>query len=268
MKYNFSNKDLKLLNSNLAIKLMLQGEKIEPKKVLRLVKFEREMEQLQVELIKMQHWVVDNNKRVCILFEGRDAAGKGGAIRRINHHLNPRNYRVVALGKPTEVERGQWYFQRYVNKLPNPGEIVFFDRSWYNRAVVEPVNGFCTQAEYRRFLNDVVHFEDMFTTDGLILIKLYFSISKQEQNRRFYEIKSNPLKRWKMSPVDDKAQELWNEYTHYKEEMFRRTHTSSNPWIIIEANRKTEARLAAIRHILKVIPYKNENSSESRPPII
>lgn len=258
MDYNFKERELKLLNSNLALKIMLQEEKIEPRKVLRFVKYEREIEQLQVELIKMQHWVVANNKRMCILFEGRDAAGKGGAIRRINHHLNPRNYRVVALDKPTEVERGQWYFQRYVNKFPNPGEIVFFDRSWYNRAVVEPVNGFCTKDEYNRFMNDIVPFENMFTSDGLILIKFYFSISKGEQKRRFDEIHNNPLKRWKLSPVDDRAQELWDEYTEYKEEMFKVSHTEKNPWIVIQANRKTEARIAAIKHLLEIVPYKEK----------
>lgn len=258
MPYNFSKKDLKLLNSNLAMKLMLQSEKIEPRKVLRNVKYEREVESLQVELIKLQHWVINQNKRVVILFEGRDAAGKGGAIRRINHHLNPRHYRVVALPKPTEEERGQWYFQRYINRLPNPGEIVFFDRSWYNRAVVEPVNGFCTKTEYEQFMDEVVNFENMITRDGIILIKFYFSITKKEQARRFDEIKNNPLKRWKMSPVDERAQGLWDEYTSYKEKMFKQTHTHKNPWIIIEANRKTSARLNAIKYLLEKIPYNQE----------
>ncbi len=256
MPYNFSKKDLKLLNSNLAIKLMLQSTEIEPQKVLRNVRYERQIEQLQVELIKLQHWVIENKQRVAILFEGRDAAGKGGAIRRINHHLNPRYYRVVALPKPSEEERGQWYFQRYINHLPNPGEIVFFDRSWYNRAVVEPVNGFCTAEAYEQFMDEVVKFENMITRDGIILIKFYFSITKKEQARRFEEIKNNPLKRWKMSPVDDMAQELWDEYTAYKERMFKLTHTHKNPWLIIEANRKTVARLAAIKHVLKIIPYQ------------
>ena len=223
MKYNFKDKELRLLNSNLALKMLVQQELVEPKKVLRNVISEKEIEKLQVELIKLQQWVINNNKRVCILFEGRDAAGKGGAIRRVTHHLNPRNYRVVALPKPSEEERLQWYFQRYVNELPKAGEIVFFDRSWYNRAVVEPVNGFCTKEEYERFMNDVLHFEDMITNDGILLIKFYFSISKREQSRRFADIKADPLKRWKMSPVDDRAQELWDEYTTYKEAMFQ-TH--------------------------------------------
>ena len=258
MKYNFNNKDLKLLNSNLALKIMLQSELVEPRKVLRNVKYERQIENLQVELIKLQHWVIENRKRVVILFEGRDAAGKGGAIRRINHHLNPRFYRVVALPKPTEEENGQWYFQRYINKLPNPGEIVFFDRSWYNRAVVEPVNGFCTVDQYNQFMDEVVPFEEMITRDGIILIKFYFSISKSEQARRFAEIKSNPLKRWKLSPVDERAQGLWDEYTLYKEKMFKHSHTHKNPWIIIEANKKTKARLDAVKYLLKTIPYQEK----------
>ncbi len=255
MKYSFSNKDLKLLNSNLAIKIMLKQDEIDPKRALRYVKYEKEVERLQVDLIKLQHWVINNGKRICVIFEGRDAAGKGGAIRRITHHLNPRNYRVEALPKPTPQERGQWYFQRYINRLPDPGEMVFFDRSWYNRAVVEPVNGFCTQEEYDRFMDEVVNFEEMITKDGIILIKFYISISKQEQASRFEEIKNNPLKRWKMSPVDERAQELWDEYTRYKELMFEKTHTEKNPWVIIQANRKTKARLEAMRHILDRIPY-------------
>ena len=182
--------------------------------------------------------------------------GKGGAIRRITHHINPRNYRVVALPRPTEQERGQWYFQRYINKLPNPGEIVLFDRSWYNRAVVEPVNGFCTEDEYERFMNEVNNFEEMITHDGIILIKIYFSITKSEQARRFKDIASNPLKRWKMSPVDAQAQELWDTYTKYKERMFEHTNTEKNPWVILKANRKTVARVAVIKHVLDTIRYK------------
>lgn len=255
MEYNFNEKELRLLNSNLAMKLLLQQDMLEPRKVLRNVHSEREIENLQVELIKLQQWVIKNNKRVCLLFEGRDAAGKGGAIRRITHHLNPRNYRVVALPKPSEEERKQWYFQRYINRLPNAGEMVFFDRSWYNRAVVEPVNGFCTNEEYERFMNDVLHFEKMITNDGIMLFKFYFSISKREQARRFADIKADPLKRWKMSPVDEKAQQLWDEYTHYKEAMFKKTHTEQNPWVIIKANRKGRARVDAIKYLLKNIPY-------------
>ncbi len=257
--FNFTDKELRLLSTNRAVKMMLQqGEEVNPNRVLRYMKYERYLERLQVELIKMQQWVIDKNQRVCILFEGRDAAGKGGAIRRITHYINPRHYKVVALPKPTEQERGQWYFQRYINKLPNPGEIVLFDRSWYNRAVVEPVNGFCTNEEYNRFMNEVNNFESMLINDGIILVKFYFSITKEEQARRFEDIKSNPLKRWKMSPVDERAQELWDTYTDYKERMFAHTHTDKNPWIILKANRKTSARVKAIEHLLGRIPYQQK----------
>ena len=257
LKYNFTDRELKLLNSNKAIKLLLKEDKnLNPEKVLRYVKYEKRLEEFQVELVKLQQWVISEGKRVCLVFEGRDSAGKGGAIRRVTHHMNPRNYRVVALPKPTEQERGQWYFQRYISRLPNPGEIVFFDRSWYNRAVVEPVNGFCTNEEYERFMEEVNAFESMLTNDGIILLKFYFSITKKEQADRFKDILENPLKRWKMSPVDEMAQELWNEYTKYKVRMFAETNTEKNPWIILKANKKTAARIQVIRHILDKVPYK------------
>ena len=256
-KYSFTDTELKLLNSNQAIKLMLDKKPgYAPERVLRYVRYEYELERSQVELIKLQNWVTENKKRVCILFEGRDSAGKGGAIRRITHHMNPRFYKVHALPRPTEDEKGQWYFQRYIINLPNPGEIVFFDRSWYNRAVVEPVNGFCTDDEYKRFIEEVNSFESMITRDGIILVKLYFSITKDEQARRFADIQENPLKRWKMTPVDRKAQELWDVYTEYKEKMFAHTNTKENPWKVLKANRKTKARLEAIKYILDVIPYE------------
>ncbi|MCG8389384.1 MAG: polyphosphate kinase 2 [Cytophagales bacterium] len=259
-EHNFTSRELSLLNSNRALKLMLEDENnFQPERALRYVRYQYQLEKHQVELIKLQNWVTTNKKRVCVLFEGRDAAGKGGAIRRITHHLNPRLYRVHALPKPTEEEKGQWYFQRYISHLPDPGEMVFFDRSWYNRAVVEPVNGFCTPEEYRRFMNEVNYFESMITNDGIILIKLYFSITKDEQARRFEDIRTNPLKRWKLTPVDERAQELWNIYTLYKEKMFQDTDTERNPWIIIKGNRKTRARLEAIKQILRIIPY-NEPS--------
>lgn len=254
---NLSMKDVQLLNTNKAIKQMLLVDgTIHPLKVKNYVKYEREVERMQIELIKLQTWVITNKKRICILFEGRDAAGKGGAIRRMTHHMNPRHYRAVALPKPTKQEQGQWYFQRYINQLPNPGEIVFFDRSWYNRAVVEPVNKFCTEEEYLRFMNEVNQFEEMITNDGIILIKFYISINKPEQARRFKDIASNPLKRWKMTPVDEKAQELWNEYTHYKQKMFEQTDTAHAPWIILKANKKTKARLKAMSIVLNKVPYE------------
>ncbi len=252
----FKPLEIKSLNSNSAIKHMLQQNgSISPEKALKFVQYEKELEKLQVKLINLQNWIINHRKRLCILFEGRDAAGKGGAIRRITHHLNPRHYRVVALPKPTEIEKGQWYFQRYIQRLPNPGEIVFFDRSWYNRAVVEPVNGFCTPEEYEQFMGEVNHFEQMITSDGIHLIKFYFSITKEEQARRFEDIREDPLKRWKLSPVDEKAQELWQEYTAYKEAMFEKTNTEANPWIIIKADRKPKARMEAIRYILDKVPY-------------
>ncbi|MCA6074531.1 polyphosphate kinase 2 [Fulvivirga sedimenti] len=248
--------EIKSLNSNSALMHMLQQSgNVSPEKALRFVLYEKELEKLQVRLIALQNWIINHRKRLCILFEGRDAAGKGGAIRRITHHLNPRHYRVVALPQPTEIEKGQWYFQRYIQRLPNPGEIVFFDRSWYNRAVVEPVNGFCTPEEYQRFMNEVNAFEKMITSDGIHLIKFYFSITKEEQALRFEDIRKDPLKRWKLSPVDEKAQELWPVYTEYKEKMFAETNTEENPWIIIKANKKPRARMEAIRYILDAVPY-------------
>ena len=180
----------------------------------------RNFKKLQVELIKLQAWAIQNNERIIIIFEGRDAAGKGGAIRRITERINPRFMRIVALSKPTEVEQSQWYFQRYVKQFPKTGEIVFFDRSWYNRAVVEPVNGFCSQEEYAIFMNQVNDFERMILESGIRLVKIYMSISKKEQAKRFQDIKRDPLKQWKMTKVDEKAQELWDDYTTYKKAMF------------------------------------------------
>ena len=179
-------------------------------KVKEKIAYENELKKLQVELVKLQQWVAKNNKRVAIIFEGRDAAGKGGNIRRFMEHLNPRSMRLVALNKPTVVEKGQWYFQRYIKELPNPGEIVFFDRSWYNRAVVEPVMDFCTKEEYKKFLVQVPEFEHMLYEDGVTIIKFWLSISKDEQMKRFDARNDDPLKRWKFSPVDKKGQELWD----------------------------------------------------------
>ena len=195
-------------------------------KVLRFLRYEEELRLLQIELVNFQQWVKKKGLRVAIIFEGRDAAGKGGAIKRFKEHLNPRSTRVVALSKPTEVERGQWYFRRYIKELPNPGEIVLFDRSWYNRAVVEPVMGFCNKKEYNQFMVQVPGFEHMLYEDGVQVIKFWFSISKKEQQKRIESRLLNPLKKWKFSPVDKKGQELWDKYTHYKEQMFSKTHTT------------------------------------------
>jgi polyphosphate kinase 2 len=208
-----------------------------------------------VELIRLQTWAIQKEERIIVIFEGRDAAGKGGAIRRLTELINPRHMRIVALSKPTKDERSQWYFQRYIEQLPKAGEIVFFDRSWYNRAVIEPVNGFCTQDEYEVFMNQVNDFERMILQSGIHVVKIYMSISKKEQSKRFADIKSDPLKQWKMTKLDEKAQDLWNDYTEYKNAMFKRTNTKISPWKIIRANRKTDARVNVITHILESIPY-------------
>jgi polyphosphate kinase 2 len=215
-------------------------------------------------LVKLQRWIQNTGERIAILVEGRDAAGKGGTIRRFTEHLNPRAMRVVALPKPTDEERGQWYFQRYIRQLPNKGEIVFFDRSWYNRAVVEPVMGFCSKKEHQRFLQQVPEFEHMLYEDGVTTIKFWFSISKEEQARRFEARRQNPLKQWKLSPVDEKAQELWDAYTRTKEEMFSKTHTTYSPWIIVKANDKQAARLESLRYVLNLLPYKGKEEAQIR----
>lgn len=257
-RLNLSEEDLQILNSKIGLQSLLADKTTNVEKALRAAKYELQIRDLQAKLVDLQNWIIEGNKKVVILFEGRDAAGKGGAIRRISAHINPRHYRIIALPKPTLEEKGQWYFQRYVNLLPKPTEIVFFDRSWYNRAVVEPVNGFCTEEEYEIFMGQVNNFEKMLIESETYLIKLYFSISKEEQAKRFKDIKSNPLKRWKMTPVDERAQELWEQYTAYKEKMFEKTDTEIAPWTIIRANKKTEARVAAIEHILQTIPYEVE----------
>lgn len=241
---------------------LLRTKNLDFDKIKSALKYERELELLQIELVKMQRWVQEKGKRVAVLFEGRDAAGKGGTIRRFIEHLNPRAMRVVALPKPTEEERGQWYFQRYMRQLPNRGELVFFDRSWYNRAVVEPVNGFCSQLEYDQFMRQVPEFEHMLVEDGITLIKFWFSISKEEQLTRFQSRKHNPLKQWKLSPLDDRAQQLWDDYSKYKEKMFSHTHTSFSPWIIVKANNKRKARLESIRYTLSVLEYDGKDQSK------
>ena len=220
-----------------------------------------ELKGLQIELLKFQEWVVKNNKRIAILYEGRDAAGKGGAIRRFRMHLNPIHLRVVALNKPTAIEQGQWYFRRYIKELPNAGEIVLFDRSWYNRAVVEPVMGFATDAQYNRFMTQVTEFENMLHEEDTTVIKFWFSISKREQRERFNDRILNDLKRWKFSPVDRKGQALWDEYTYYKEQMFSRTHTSFCPWVIVRANVKRHARIESIRYVLSRFEYDGKSES-------
>ena len=254
--------DFESVSSNQELLKIIKEKNIPFDKVAKRLFYEEELRKLQIELVKLQQWISKNKMRVAIIFEGRDAAGKGGNIRRFTEHLNPREMKVVALTKPTEIERGQWYFRRYIKEMPNTGEIVFFDRSWYNRAVVEPVMGFCTEPQYQNFMVQVSEFEHMMYEDGLVLIKFWFSISKEEQLARFNARIATPLKRWKFSPVDRKSQELWDKYTHYKEQMYSRTHTSYSPWITVKANDKKLARLESIRYVLSQFNYEGkENAS-------
>ena len=255
---DFSEKELKKLNSKKGLLSILSNEDINLPKTIRYIDYEKQLKSLQTELIRQQACIIDNNMRVIVIFEGRDSAGKGGAIRRITERINPRHFRIVALPKPTEVEQTQWYFQRYIQQFPKAGEIVFFDRSWYNRAVVEPVNGFCTDEEYTIFMKQVNDFERMITESGILLVKIYMSISKKEQAKRFEDIRNNPLKQWKMSKVDEKAQELWDSYTFYKNKMFENTKNNGIPFKVIKANRKTDARTEAVEHILESIPYDKD----------
>jgi len=261
-KETLSEEDFKNLKSSEDLISLIHQKKIPFSRVKNTLLYNDELRLLQIELVKLQRYVSNNNKRVAIIFEGRDAAGKGGNIRRFMEHLNPRSSRLVALNKPTEVEKGQWYFQRYIKELPNPGEIVFFDRSWYNRAVVEPVMGFCSDKQYNEFLQQVPEFEHMMYEDGVIIIKFWLSITKEEQAKRFEARKENPLKRWKFSPVDKQGQILWDKYTHYKEEMFTKTHTTYSPWMIIKTNDKKVARLEAIRHVLSKFDYEGKSNTE------
>ncbi len=223
--------------------------------------YEKQKYRLQVELLKLQAWVKDTGQRVVILFEGRDAAGKGGTIKRFMEHLNPRGARVVALEKPSDVERGQWYFQRYIEHLPTRGEIVMFDRSWYNRAGVERVMGFCNQAEYDEFMRQAPEFERHLVRSGVHLVKFWFSVSRAEQRRRFKERRAHPLKQWKLSPVDMASLDKWDDYTRAKEAMFLHTDTSDAPWTVIKSDCKKRARLNALRYLLQRLPYSNKDAT-------
>jgi polyphosphate kinase 2 len=221
--------------------------------------YEREKYHLQVELLKLQAWVKETGQKVVILFEGRDAAGKGGSIKRFMEHLNPRGARIVALEKPSEIERGQWYFQRYVQHLPTAGEIVMFDRSWYNRAGVERVMGFCSDEEYLEFMRQAPEFERMLVRNNVHLIKFWFSVSREEQRRRFKEREKHPLKQWKLSPIDLASLDKWDDYTKAKEAMFFYTDTADAPWTVIKSNCKKRARLNAMRYVLHKLPYKGKD---------
>ncbi|MGA3160009.1 MAG: polyphosphate kinase 2 [Terracidiphilus sp.] len=259
----------------------LPAPKPDDEKTLRLGKdcdYERELSRLQVELVKLQEWIRHEGLRVVVLFEGRDAAGKGGAIKRITESLNPRICRVVALGTPTEREKTQWYFQRYVPHLPAAGEMVLFDRSWYNRAGVERVMGFCTEAQYREFMQSCPEFERMLIRCGIRLIKYWFSVSDEEQEKRFQERMKNPTKRWKLSPMDLQSRKHWAEYSRAKDEMFAVCDTKQSPWYVVNAEDKKCARLNVIRHLLSMFVYRDltpeplelpklEKSKYVRPPI-
>jgi len=224
--------------------------------------YEKELSRLQVELLKFQNHVKDKGLKILMIFKGRDAAGKGGTIKRITEHLNPRGARVVALEKPSDKETSQWYFQRYVTHLPSAGEIVIFDRSWYNRSMVEPVMGFCTERQHHKFLKDAPEFEDMIVDEGILIFKFYFSVSKDEQARRFKARETDPLKQYKLSPVDKESQKLWNEYSLAKFMMLSATHTEAAPWTIVKSDNKKRARINCIKHILNFVEYPDKISKK------
>lgn len=249
--------DLRLLMTKDGLKGLIGKKKYS--KIKQDIQMEEEIEQLQIELIKLQNWVYENKKRMMIIFEGRDTAGKSSAIKRFIEHLNPRRFRVVALPKPTETEAGQFFFQRYFAQLPNPSEIVFFDRSWYNRAIIEPLLGFCTKDQHEQFMKDVPRVEKALADDGIIIIKLWFEIDRETQLERFEERVKNPLKYWKLSPVDEKIKNLWDEVTSYKEKMFKTTHTKELPWVIIDGDDQKLSRIEAIKYVLSIIPYEGKD---------
>ena len=236
------------------------------KSKMRRKTYERHKADLQVELLKVQHWVKETGQKIVILFEGRDAAGKGGTIKRFTEHLNPRGARVVALEKPTETERGQWYFQRYVRHLPTEGEMVLFDRSWYNRAGVERVMGFCNASEYLEFMRQVPELERMLTRSGVNLFKYWFSVTQDEQKKRFEARSHDPLKQWKLSPIDRASLERWGDYTEAKEAMFFYTDTADAPWTIIKSSDKKRARINCMQHFLASLDYPDKNTHVARAP--
>ncbi len=238
--------------------LKQKGKKVQIWVKKETLEYEKELTKLQIELLKFQNHVKDKGLKVLMIFEGRDAAGKGGTIKRITEHLNPRGARVVALEKPSDKETTQWYFQRYTKHLPSAAEIVFFDRSWYNRAGVEPVMGFCTSEEHHEFLREVPEFEQMLVKSGIILMKFYFSVSKKEQARRFKKRETDPLKQYKLSPVDKESQKLWDKYTVAKFSMLMASNTDISPWVVIKSDNKKKARINCIKHILSQVQYPNK----------
>ena len=259
----FTKEELEGFKTRKEIVKLAKAKNINLSKHLANREYAIELAKLQAQLVSLQHWVHKKKLRVAILLEGRDAAGKGGTIKRFTEHRNPRTTRIVALNKPTENEKGQWFFRRYISQLPEPGEIVFFDRSWYNRAVVEPVMDFCTPEQYDQFMVQVPEFEHMLYEDGVVIIKFWFSITKEEQKKRFASRMKNPLKQWKFSPVDKKGQELWDRYTYYKEQMFTKTHTNFSPWIIVKTNNKRTARLESMRYVLSRFEYEGKSETDT-----
>jgi polyphosphate kinase 2 len=245
-----------LLEDYSGMRHKLARTKSENRKAVVRRRQEKSLKPFQAELIRLQKYLEETDTRMIILFEGRDAAGKGGTIRRVTRYMNEKHYRVVALGKPTEQQRTQWFFQKYVEQFPTGGEVVLFDRSWYNRAMVEPVFGFCTEEEYNNFTYGVVGFEKDLVRQGTILVKLYFSVTRDEQARRFERRKTDPLRHWKLSEIDVQAQDRWDDFTRQKYEMLKRTHTTHAPWTIIRSNNKYRARLNAIKVILNAVPYE------------
>ncbi|WP_068595443.1 polyphosphate kinase 2 family protein [Vaginella massiliensis] len=252
----FNLNDLeKIASKQEIIDFLVEHNIIKEKKFLNQLKYEKEIEVLKERMLEIQSKIIEQEKRVLIIFEGRDAAGKGGAISKTVEYMNPKKYRVVALPKPTEEESGQWYFQRYLKQLPNKGEIVFFDRSWYNRAVVEPVFGFCTEDQHQLFMKQVNKVEKLLQEDGIILIKIFLNISKEEQAVRLQERRDNPLKRWKLGLLDQKAQELWDSYTHYIDTMLEQT-AKARSWDVITTDDKKEAQIETIKTIIHHIEKK------------
>lgn len=247
------------------MQLLVDKGIIKEKKFINQLTYERELNQLQFLLLKLQNRVIEEKKRVLVIFEGRDTAGKGGTISRVVEKLNPKKYKVVALSKPTEKEQGQWYFQRYFKHLPNAGEMVFFDRSWYNRAVVEPVFGFCSDEQHESFMKQVLGVEKLLQDDGIVLVKIFLSISKEEQFERLEDRKNNPMKHWKIGGLDKQAQEKWEVYSHYIEKMLSQTGTQDSPWIEIKTDKKKAARLEAMKYVINQFQPKDKslkNSSE------
>ncbi|WP_434776972.1 polyphosphate kinase 2 [Neisseria sp. Ec49-e6-T10] len=236
------------------------------RKRMKRADYEKEKAALQIELLKVQNWVKESGQKIVCLFEGRDAAGKGGTIKRFMEHLNPRSASVVALEKPTEKEQGQWYFQRYIGHLPTKGEMIFFDRSWYNRAGVEKVMGFCTPHDYLQFMRQAPELERMLVGSGIRLFKFWFSVSRAEQLRRFISRRDDPLKHWKLSPIDIESLDRWDDYTEAKNTMFFHTHTGDAPWVIIKSDDKKRARLNCIRHFLHVLPYPDKDTNIACAP--